>query len=242
VFLARGLLLAVLAAAAFTPAPARAAHSDRHAVLSVKEISHRNFKQWSGMLQRQRSHQSGWISSCPATAPNRCGSQAWEQLLGSLRSSAPRRQIELVNGYVNRYRYVADSINWNEPDHWATPAEFFNNGGDCEDYAIAKYFLLRALGFAPRQLRVVVLRDRIRRAAHAVLAVTLEGQTLVLDNLKGGILPWSAVTHYRPIYALNEDSAWVYITKGITRGVDRDTTWPAAAASAGASRARSDGQ
>jgi predicted transglutaminase-like cysteine proteinase len=190
------------------------------------------------MLERQRSHQPGWSSSCPATALGRCGSQAWAQLLGGLRSNPPRRQIELVNGYVNRYRYVADSINWNEPDHWATPAEFFGNGGDCEDFAIAKYFLLRALGFAPRQLQVVVLRDRIRRAAHAVLVVSLEGQNLVLDNLYGRVLPWSAVHHYLPIYALNEESAWVYITTG----VDRDTTWPAAAAPAGTPRAPSDGR
>lgn len=234
--LARGLLLALLAAAS-TPDPARAAHADPDA-FSVREISHQNFSQWNGVLERQRSQRSVWRASCPATARGGCESEARAQLPGDLRGGSPRRQIELVNGYVNGHRYVADSVNWNEPDHWATPAEFFAQGGDCEDYAIAKYFLLRALGFSPRQLRVVVLHDRFRHAVHAVLLVSLEGQTLVLDNLSGRVLPWSALHHYRPIYAVNEHAAWVYIPEGARRHPD----WEDAAASTETRLTPSDGR
>ncbi len=100
--------------------------------------------------------------------------------------------------------------NWGESDHWAALAEFFAKGGDCEDYAIAKYFSLRELGVPPEQLRILVLHDQRRSQTHAVLAVTWGGQTLVLDNLRNRILPWRELRHYLPIYSLNERSAWLY--------------------------------
>ena len=43
--------------------------------------------------------------------------------------------------------------------------------GDCEDYAIAKFFALRQLGFGAEQMRIVILWDEIRGIGHAVLAV-----------------------------------------------------------------------
>src|SRR3546814_5921012 len=55
--------------------------------------------------------------------------------------------------------------------------------GDCEDYAIAKFFVLRDLGYTGEQLRIVILMDRIRRVGHAVLAVYALGDILILDSL-----------------------------------------------------------
>jgi hypothetical protein len=45
--------------------------------------------------------------------------------------------------------------------------------GQCQDYAIAKFLALRALGFADTQLRLVALRDTRREIDHAVLVVAL---------------------------------------------------------------------
>ena len=108
------------------------------------------------------------------------------------------------------HRYIQDVANWGESDRWAAPAEFFARGGDCEDYAIAKYFALRELGVPSERLRIVVLHDRQRGRTHAVLAVTWEHRTLVLDNLRDRIVPWRELPHYLPIYSLNERSAWLY--------------------------------
>ena len=50
-----------------------------------------------------------------------------------------QEKINKVNAYVNGFAYIEDNNNWNKSDYWATPAEFFARGGDCEDFAFAKY-------------------------------------------------------------------------------------------------------
>ncbi len=97
-------------------------------------------------------------------------------------------------------------------DYWSAPAEFFANGGDCEDYVISKYLSLRWLGFRADDVRLVVLIDQNRRLAHAVLVVKLDGRTLVLDNLNDRVRSWSELPHYRPLYSLNEQAVWLHVT------------------------------
>ncbi len=46
-----------------------------------------------------------------------------------------------------------------------------NNSGDCADYAIAKFFALRYLGYSNEEMRIAVVYDRMRRIGHAVLAI-----------------------------------------------------------------------
>ena len=48
-----------------------------------------------------------------------------------------------------------DDQHWHQADYWATPIETLaSNGGDCEDFSIAKYFTLRELGVAEQCLRL----------------------------------------------------------------------------------------
>jgi len=62
-------------------------------------------------------------------------------------------KITQVNAIVNRVHYRSDKKQYGTGDYWASPMEFFDNGqGDCEDYAIAKYYALRALGVASNHL------------------------------------------------------------------------------------------
>lgn len=75
------------------------------------------------------------------------------------------------------------------PDYWASPREFRENSGDCEDYSIAKYFTLRALGVPKENMRIVVLMETIRNLPHAVLVVYMDGDAYVLDNLSRQVLP-----------------------------------------------------
>lgn len=138
-------------------------------------------------------------------------------------------QIELVNRYLNRTDYERDS-KFNNADrsagnrtdnhtgrssaatprsHWSTLFEFLQRGGDCEDYASSKYFLLRMLGVAPERMRVVVARERRQRGHHAVLAYQWEnGDVWLLES--DNVIKKKSHLGYRYVYALNEQGIWDY--------------------------------
>src|SRR6185436_8692069 len=67
--------------------------------------------------------------------------------------------LQTVNAYFNRIPFLADSTHWAAEDYWATPAETVaSNGGDCEDYSIAKYFLLKEFGVPVERLRITYVK------------------------------------------------------------------------------------
>jgi predicted transglutaminase-like cysteine proteinase len=169
--------------------------------------SARLLRKWSGVLER---HARAMAAPICAKGPG-CTSLAWRQMLSREMGASRAEQILAVNSFVNAARYVSDEENWGENDYWESPDELFARGGDCEDYAIAKYFSLRALGLTQSDLRLVVLRERTRGEAHAVLLVRFGGATLVLDNLSSELTGWDALAErYIPIYSFNEDAAWIH--------------------------------
>ncbi len=121
------------------------------------------------------------------------------------------QRLRFVNSFWNGYPYITDIKNWGRQDYWAIPAEFAKKSGDCEDYAIAKFYTLRALGVPDRAMRIVVLKDVVRKLAHAVLAVEEGGEIYILDNISSAIVPHSRLTQYVPAYSLNEEKAWVHL-------------------------------
>ncbi len=139
-------------------------------------------------------------------------------VLAGLRGSAPLEQLAAVQAYVNRVRWVDDRRNYGEADYWATPDEFFVRGGDCEDYAFAKYEALKQLGFQPEQMRILVLTDLKLGEPHAVLLVLVDGRIWSLDNNLRNIFPADAIRHYDPIYSINETGWWMH--RGTMRDVD----------------------
>lgn len=116
-----------------------------------------------------------------------------------------------VNRTVNRRPYVTDQENYGTSDHWATPAEFEARGGDCEDFAIAKYTLLKKMGVPAERMRVVVVRDLALSQQHAVLSVAVGDRHYILDNQSEQVLADSAIDHYRPVYSINERSWWLHM-------------------------------
>jgi predicted transglutaminase-like cysteine proteinase len=111
---------------------------------------------------------------------------------------------------MNRQRYLTDPRNYGVKDYWATPIQFLKRDGDCEDYAIAKFISLRALGFTNDMLRIVVLQDLNLRIGHAILVVYLDGRALVLDNQVRRVVPAETIRHYQPIYSINEQHWWLH--------------------------------
>ena len=86
-----------------------------------------------------------------------------------------RRKLGAVNSFMNRWPYRQDRELYGSSEHWATPREFMSRAGDCEDYAIAKYFALRQVGFGLDDLRIVILRDEIRNVGHAAKRTSISG-------------------------------------------------------------------
>lgn len=171
---------------------------------------------WSATMQRQHD-QSEALNACLADI-ELCPSyyKGLRHILLKADTLSPDRQIRLVNHYVNRKRYRGDrsarldTALSAQPvkyrSRWSTVEEFMRRGGDCEDYATTKYYLLRQLGFDIDQLRIVVTWDRTARAHHAVLAVKHEGQVLLLES--DNTIRTGRSHPYRFIYSVNENSIW----------------------------------
>ena len=122
------------------------------------------------------------------------------------------QQLAQVNRWVNHaITYAEDSRVYGRPDYWANASESLSRGkGDCEDFAIAKMQLLRAMGVPQRDLYLVIVRDLVRRADHAVLAVRTDNGFMVLDSNTDKVLPQSQVNDYRPILTFNSEGSWIH--------------------------------
>jgi len=97
-------------------------------------------------------------------------------------------------------------------DYWATPAESVaSNGGDCEDFSIAKYFLLKELGVPIARLRLVYVKALRLNQAHMVLAyyAAPDAVPLVLDNLEESVRPATERTDLVPVYTFNDEEVRV---------------------------------
>ena len=161
----------------------------------------RDFNKWNAVVRRQ---QLSMVSGDPYL-------DQWKyavQQLSTLKTEQER--IIATNNMVNNsITYEDDSQSYGVSDYWASPAETFARGvGDCEDYAIAKYFTLKALGVKEENLRIVVLKDTRKNELHAVLSVTSGGQNYILDNQSQQVLPDTQIGYYQPIYSINEQNWW----------------------------------
>ena len=135
----------------------------------------------------------------------------WEVLKQGAQGKQGLELLRYVHTFWNKWPYREDIVNWGVEDYWETPDEFLKKSGDCEDYAIIKYFTLKELGISPDQMRIVVLRDTVRNLAHAVLVVYLENDAYVLDNLSSAVLSHTRFKHYLPQYSINELGRWAHL-------------------------------
>lgn len=137
---------------------------------------------------------------------------SWQKIIRQSMGLSPMEQLETVNSYFNRWPYQLDIDVYGVPDYWATPGEFLKLSGDCEDYSITKYYALRKLGVSVDDMRIVLLKDNIRNIAHAILAVSLDGESYVLDNLSDLVLSHRKYEHYVPQYSVNEFYRWAHVS------------------------------
>ena len=143
--------------------------------------------------------------------------KALQQLMASLAGRDDAARLKPVNDFYNqRLAYMEDIDNWGVQDYWASPLEGLGKGaGDCEDYAIGKYFTLTTLGVPHARLRLVYVRASIAGApngyvAHMVLAYypTPDAVPLVLDNLQPDIHPAGERPDLLPVFSFNAEGLW----------------------------------
>jgi predicted transglutaminase-like cysteine proteinase len=160
------------------------------------------FTKWINMFSR--------FSAAMETPQGHEVAKNWKAELARYEGLPLRTMAEKVNSMINQETYIVDSRNWGQSDYWETPIEFFTKGGDCEDFAIAKYVSLRALGVPEERLRVAIVHDLKKDIPHAVLIVYTDSGALILDNQADQVRSSDMVTRYRPIFSINRQAWWLH--------------------------------
>lgn len=178
------------------------------------------------------------IGQLERTAVTRFGPRAasevadWLRLMQQHAGAAEGDKLTLVNRFWNqRVREAEDLAVWGQVDYWATPLESLARGaGDCEDFAIGKYFSLVRMGVDSAKLRFIYVRARLNDGApngiaHMVLGyyATPSAVPLVLDSLNKEILPASRRPDLTPVFSFNAEG--VYVAGAAAAPVDRVSRW-----------------
>ena len=174
-----------------------------------------------------------WDRDRMAQAAERLGPQAVQgvqALQATLERGAQldeRARLDLVNQFFNRRILSGTDIDvWGQNDYWASPLETLAKGaGDCEDYAIGKYFSLMATGVPGARLRLVYVRVQIGGPggivqAHMVLAyyAVPDAEPVILDNLITEVRPASRRPDLTPIFSFNAEGLWQGVGGGAPGG------------------------
>ena len=137
---------------------------------------------------------------------------AWYTLMQEKRNAPEMEKLESVNSFFNQLEFVDDLYHWGKDDYWATPQEMLaSNGGDCEDFATAKYFTLRQLEIPDEKMRLTYVKALKLKQPHMVLNYYAEpnADPLVLDSLVKAILAASERPDLMPIYSFNGQGLWL---------------------------------
>lgn len=165
---------------------------------------------WWQVIRRHATDAARSRGECYFGNRDACVLADWDRFLDGLKGRSTLQMIREVNSRMNEHKYIRDIVNWGVADYWETPLEFFHLHGDCEDFAIAKFYSLRRLGIPNDSMKIVVVYDEVLRIGHAVLAVRYDGDYLILDNLAPDPVPERMIFHYRAVYSVNETSARIH--------------------------------
>lgn len=145
--------------------------------------------------------------------------QEWRTLMAGMAGSTEMTKIQQANAFFNRrIRFEEDAETWGQSDYWATPMETLTQGrGDCEDFAIAKYFTLLEVGVPASRLRLVYAKISLDgfagsvARAHMILAYypLPDSTPLVLDNLSNEIVTASSRPDLTPVFSFNTEGLWI---------------------------------
>jgi predicted transglutaminase-like cysteine proteinase len=130
------------------------------------------------------------------------------------RQQQGRTLLGRINRAVNMaIRPMSDWTQYGVGSYWATPFETLSSGvGDCKDYAILKYVVLREAGISPEDLRLVIVHDIKGRTNHAVLSVRDDGKWVILDNRTLIVINADVAQYYYPLFVIDHRGVRTFIT------------------------------
>ncbi len=137
---------------------------------------------------------------------------AWQRLIDETGSDPEDIKLRKINKFFNQVRFISDIEHWGKKDYWATPVEFLiSNGGDCEDFTIAKYYTLRQVGVPVEKLSLAYVKALELNQAHMVLTYYEKPSStpLILDNLISRIKPANRRPDLLHVYSFNADNLWL---------------------------------
>lgn len=152
----------------------------------------------------------------------------WQTTLSAAKNLKETDKLKRINDFFNKATLFEDDFSiWNQSDYWATPLETIAQGrGDCEDFAIAKYYSLKDSGIPTSKLRLVYVKARLEGPAgpslqaHMVLAYypAPNAEPLVLDNLNPEIRPASQRGDLQPMFSFNSEAIWAGVAENSKKG------------------------
>jgi len=170
----------------------------------VMQLDVNNASHWRDVLRRQ---EASVAAPCSDPSADQCFATFWNETVAELRTLTRDEQVRRVNDIVNKMGYWSDAEVYRKADYWATPEEMFEKrGGDCEDFALFKYFLLRAAGVPADELRLTLVSSDDQ--AHMVALVMVGGAPVVLDCVVLRATPPDELRQYQAVYSLSETGAW----------------------------------
>jgi predicted transglutaminase-like cysteine proteinase len=156
---------------------------------------------------------------CPAAAQRLIDlSQQGMGRTGRARVGLINRAVDLAIGPVS------DEAQWGVPDHWSAPFETLRTGrGDCEDYAIVKYAALVEAGISKDDVKIVILKKTFPNEDHAVVAVHVDSQWLILDNRTLTLVRDMDLTRAVPELVLDQEGVKRFVRTGHSHGTTKAT-------------------
>jgi predicted transglutaminase-like cysteine proteinase len=149
----------------------------------------------------------------------------YKRLLSKAKDFSTIKKLSYTNSFYNKILPINDETKYQVDDYWATPKEFLIEGrGDCEDYAIAKYFTLLSLGIKENKLFLAVVKVKNATNYHMILLYieNKNSMPLVLDNLSFKVVPLNKRPKLKVKFIFNEKESFILKNKKIHKKVKID--------------------
>ena len=123
----------------------------------------------------------------------------------------PLARLTAIHSDVgHRVVWQRDLDTYSISDYWAQAGETLTRGkGDSEDIAIVKMQVLKAAGFAPRDIYLSIGRDQ-SRGSDTLLLVRVGGNFYALDDRSPQPFRATSGMQFKPVITLGRNSAWIH--------------------------------
>lgn len=132
-----------------------------------------------------------------------------QKMILSQKDTKTMYKLNKINTFVNGAKYILDKEAFGVKNHWASMDQFIGqNGGDCEDFAIAKYTMLVNSGIPKSKLYFLHVKLGKKKVGHMVLGYIKDGKTLILDNNSRRITELSKRKDLKEEYRFNLEQVY----------------------------------